>query len=265
MSDHARLEHVTGTILAKKSSNEEATRGRGKCQEDCSQAQEAQCCRTSPALLTLDDDDKPVAQLSPQSKVSEAPLLRRDASPDNSLTPPSQSTNPLPPALSSTTDSPARSSTATTSASTVTPSATRSASASQHTGGMSFSIPQPVDERGIPVAAVVSGIFAGVLLTMVIAFGTWMCSIRKRYPKPVKNWGGNPTWIKPELGNEGCRHEIDGLEKGKPEVEGRGYAAELAGRLGPAQMGEGKERYEVEGNEGARELEAGVRGELEGG
>ncbi|KAL8630012.1 hypothetical protein Q9189_004264 [Teloschistes chrysophthalmus] len=145
----------------------------------------------------------------------------------------------------------------------------------------------------MPVAAVVSAVFAGILMTMVSAFAVWMCAIRHRHPTNnpsfLKNSrgggdGGGGWGEKPELGSEGCeRLEVEGAGKGRPELEGgigKG-GAELEGGMGwrgggwgggvggRAEVGEGCERWEVEGDEGASELDDGcalrLRGELEGG
>lgn len=74
---------------------------------------------------------------------------------------------------------------------------------------------------------------------------------------------------KPELGSEGCeRVEVEGVGRGRPELEGGKGGAELEAEVGGrVEVEEGCERWEVEGNGGARELddECLVRGELEGG
>ncbi|KAL8812977.1 MAG: hypothetical protein Q9200_000604, partial [Gallowayella weberi] len=128
---------------------------------------------------------------------------------------------------------------------------------------------QSDDPRGVPIAAVVGGIFAGILLTMITAFGIWMFAIRNNVLPPIPAVRSTPatakdTWTKPEL-DDTYRAEMDGVAKDHLELEA-GDHKELEGRSeATAELGrEGKRRFELLGNLGMLEMEGWVPGELEG-
>lgn len=105
-----------------------------------------------------------------------------------------------------------------------------------------------------PLYAVVGGVLAGILLTGILIFGIWMCSIRHRYPAPPTKVENRPTWTKPELGGT-CVCEIDGIPRDHPELEtGAGTPAELESRAWTAELGDRRSRYELCGETVAKEL-----------
>lgn len=108
------------------------------------------------------------------------------------------------------------------------------------------------DSRGIPIAAVVGGILAGMLLTGLLIFGIWMCSIRNRCPTTLKKRGHSPTWTKAELGDT-CRREADGTMRDHPELEA-GTQPEWEAQTELAELEETRSRYELWGDMGAVEL-----------
>ncbi|KAI4227768.1 MAG: hypothetical protein L6R40_008179 [Gallowayella cf. fulva] len=127
----------------------------------------------------------------------------------------------------------------------------------------------PTDPRGVPVAAVVGGVFGGILLTMITAFGIWMYAIRNNVLPPIPARRTTPVveqniWVKPELGDT-FRAEIDGMAKDRPELE-TGNQEELEARSKAVEAeGDDGRRVELEGDLGVGELEGWVPRELEGG
>ncbi|KAL8721063.1 MAG: hypothetical protein Q9225_002174 [Loekoesia sp. 1 TL-2023] len=108
------------------------------------------------------------------------------------------------------------------------------------------------DSRGIPIAAVVGGVLGGMLLTGLLIFGIWMCSIRSRRPTTLKKPGHNPTWTKAELGDT-CRPEADGTMRDHPELEA-GTQPEWEAQIELAELEERRSRHELWGDMGAVEL-----------
>ncbi|KAL8713353.1 MAG: hypothetical protein Q9220_002552 [cf. Caloplaca sp. 1 TL-2023] len=104
-------------------------------------------------------------------------------------------------------------------------------------------LPSPSDQSGVPIAAVVGGVFGGVLLSMICAFGIWMVSIRRTPTQPIQRFGANEPWVKPELGGT-ARSEVDGAPKPLPELQSRARP-----ETGPQTI-----RMELEGSRGRYEL-----------
>lgn len=108
-----------------------------------------------------------------------------------------------------------------------------------------------------PLIAVVSGVLAGILLTGILIFGIWMCSIRHRYPTPFKKIEHSPTWPKAELAGT-CLSEMHGDSSDDPELEaGAGAQAELESQTWPPELGDRRSQCELWGDTGAKELPSG--------
>ncbi|KAL8951759.1 MAG: hypothetical protein Q9222_002280 [Ikaeria aurantiellina] len=113
-------------------------------------------------------------------------------------------------------------------------------------------LPSASDSSGVPIAAVVGGVFGGVLLSMICAFGIWMASIRKAPTQPVSRLGVSTPWVKPELGGTACA-EVDGAPKPLPELAGPART-ETEPRVIRMELEGSRGRYELWGDVGATEL-----------
>ncbi|KAL8834450.1 MAG: hypothetical protein Q9170_003746 [Blastenia crenularia] len=106
--------------------------------------------------------------------------------------------------------------------------------------------------RAPSVVTVVGGALAGVLLTGLLIFGIWMCSVRNRRPKSVKKLRSSDAWAEAELG-ENCRLEADGTATGHSELDAR-ERPELESQTKLVEIGDRRSRYELQGDIGAVEL-----------
>ncbi|KAL8731967.1 MAG: hypothetical protein Q9166_003099 [cf. Caloplaca sp. 2 TL-2023] len=111
----------------------------------------------------------------------------------------------------------------------------------------------PTDPSGVPIAAVTGGLFAGIPLTIITAFGIWVYTVRNNVLPPTTE----NTWTKPEL-SDIYRPEIDDVAQDPPELKARDHW-KLEARPKAVELG-----MKCWGIWGAREMEGLVPGELEG-